>query len=58
VRIAPRCVLANASDPCLWAADYCTWAIQRKWERRDERAYELIAAAVASETLVELGPAT
>jgi hypothetical protein len=21
------------SDPCLQVADYCTWAIQRKWER-------------------------
>jgi hypothetical protein len=21
------------SDPCLQVADYCTWAIQRRWER-------------------------
>lgn len=32
----------SASDPCLQAADYCTWAIQRKWERKDLRSYELI----------------
>ena len=30
------------SDPCLQAADYCTWAIQRKWERSDTRSYDLI----------------
>ncbi|RVT46818.1 DUF3800 domain-containing protein [Rubrivivax albus] len=33
---------SSASDPCLQAADYCTWAIQRKWERGDSRSYELI----------------
>lgn len=30
------------TDPCLQLADYCTWAIQRKWERGDTRAYDLI----------------
>lgn len=30
------------ADPCLQIADYCTWAIQRKWERGDSRAYDLI----------------
>lgn len=30
------------TDPCLQIADYCTWAIQRKWERGDSRAYDLI----------------
>jgi hypothetical protein len=38
-----------ASDPCLQVADYCTWAIQRKRERGDERSYALIADKVASE---------
>jgi hypothetical protein len=33
---------SSASDPCLQAADYCTWAIQRKWERGDSRSYDLI----------------
>lgn len=33
------------TDPCLQIADYCTWAIQRKWEsvnQRDDRSYKLI----------------
>jgi hypothetical protein len=34
-----------AADPCLQIADYCTWAIQRKWESggKDTRSYDLIA---------------
>jgi hypothetical protein len=38
-----------ASDPCLWVADYCCWAIQRKWERGDDRSYRLIAGKIQSE---------
>ena len=38
-----------ASDPCLQIADYCSWAIQRKWETGDDRAYQLIGKRVASE---------
>lgn len=30
-------------------ADYCTWAIQRRWKDEDERSYELVCAAVRSE---------
>lgn len=37
------------SEPCLQIADYCTWAIQRKWERGDARAYDLIEKMVESE---------
>lgn len=37
------------TDPCLQVADYCTWALQRKWERGDERSYELIRAKIRSE---------
>lgn len=33
----------------LQVADYCTWAIYRKWVRQDERSYRLIASAVRSE---------
>lgn len=40
---------AGASDPCLWIADYCCWAIQRKWERGDTRSYDLISSKVRSE---------
>jgi hypothetical protein len=40
---------SSASDPCLQVADYCTWAIQRKWERDDERSYELIKDRISYE---------
>lgn len=39
-----------ASDPCLQVADYCSWAIFRKWERSDTRAYEIIADKIGLET--------
>lgn len=38
-----------ASDPCLQIADYCTWAIQRKWERGDTRSYDLIKSKIVYE---------
>lgn len=31
-----------AVDPCLQVADYCSWAIQRRFESRDDRSYDLI----------------
>ena len=37
------------SDPCLQLVDYCSWAIQRKWERSDFRSYQLIQEKVHSE---------
>ncbi|HEY5286242.1 MAG TPA: hypothetical protein VIJ50_03970 [Solirubrobacteraceae bacterium] len=40
------------SEPCLVVADYCTWAIQRRWEREDQRSHELIADKIASEVQV------
>ena len=33
----------------LQVADYCTWAVYRKWAKQDERSYRVIAAAVRSE---------
>jgi hypothetical protein len=33
----------------LQVADYCNWAIQRKWERNDSRSYDLIKSAIRSE---------
>ena len=36
-------------DPCLQVADYCTWAIQRKWEKGDERSHVLIADRITHE---------
>jgi len=38
-----------ASDPCLQLADYCAWAIQRKWERSDLRSYDLIKSRITRE---------
>lgn len=39
----------SASEPWLWIADYCAWAIQRKWERGDAAAYGRIRNRVATE---------
>jgi hypothetical protein len=40
---------SDASDPCLQVADYCAWAIQRKWERSDARSYDLIKHHIRTE---------
>jgi hypothetical protein len=37
------------SDPCLQVADYCTWAVQRKWESQDDRAYQRIEPKIKTE---------
>ena len=37
------------SDPCLQIADYCAWAIQRKWETGDTRSFDLVKAKVRTE---------
>jgi len=37
------------SDPCLQAADYCAWAVQRKWERNDARSFDLISSKLTYE---------
>jgi hypothetical protein len=39
----------SRSSPALQAADYCNWAIYRKWTDGDERSYSLIKEAVKSE---------
>jgi hypothetical protein len=61
VRVSARCphrvaFWPNMSEPCLVVADYCTWAIQRKWERGDRRSHELIASKIASEIQADPGP--
>jgi len=38
-----------ASDACLQVADYCCWAIKRKWEDGDLRSYRLIEDRIHSE---------
>lgn len=37
------------ADPCLQVADYCAWAIQKKWERGDVRSYDIIKNRVTYE---------
>ena len=39
------------TNPLLQVADYCAWALQRKWEREpsDTRSYDLIRDRIASE---------
>jgi len=59
VRASARCIhrvafWPNMSEPCLVVADYCTWAIQRKWERNDARSQILLADKIASETKIEV----
>lgn len=38
-----------SSDSCLQVADYCGWAIQRKWEAGDPEAHSRIISKVRSE---------
>lgn len=46
----------SSKDPLLWVADYCAWAIQRKWERGDTRSYNLISDKIITEfELFEFG---
>ena len=52
--VAPGSIMKTAmwsaaSDPCLQVADYCSWAIQRKWERSDYRSYDFIKDKVGME---------
>lgn len=37
------------SEPCLQVADYCCWALSRKWEKEDDRSYALIRHKISSE---------
>ena len=41
--------LESSQDPMLWAADYCAWAVQRKWEMEDARSYALIETRISTE---------
>jgi hypothetical protein len=42
-------VWSAACEPCLQIADYCCWAIQRKWEGGDLRSYVLVREKIATE---------
>lgn len=39
----------SRSSPCLQVADYCNWAIYKKWTEGDVRSYDLIKEAIKSE---------
>ena len=41
--------MQSSEDPCLWLADYCAWAVQRKFELACERARDRIANRIHSE---------
>lgn len=49
----PWCIDFRPSqcDPCLQLADYCAWAIQRRWEsdHKDMRSYNLIKDRISYE---------
>lgn len=49
---------SSATSPLLQVADYCAWAVGRKWERGDNRAYALIEDKIASEFNVFQGGTT
>jgi hypothetical protein len=40
---------ASAAHPCLQAADYCTWAVHKKWASGDTRPIAVINSFVRSE---------
>lgn len=46
------------ADTGLQIADYCSWAIQRKWERNDDRSYALVQDKIYSEFDVFSGGTT
>jgi hypothetical protein len=46
---------AANSDPCLQVADYCCWAVRRKWESGDFWAYRQIEEKIRSEVDVLKG---
>ena len=47
---------SSKSSMELQIADYCNWAIFRKWERGDSRSYDLIKRAIKSEfDIFEIG---
>ena len=45
---------ASAAHGALQAADYCLWAVQRKWKTGDERSYRLISDLIKTEVMFEL----
>lgn len=60
-QLAPRnkwevSFIDSAKEPLLWAVDYCAWALQRKWEQKDTRSYNIIKDKIKTEyDLWEIG---
>lgn len=53
-QVAPKAAFNTAfwpaaGEPCLQVADYCCWAIQRKWEGGDPNWHALIASKIKTE---------
>jgi hypothetical protein len=42
-------IMDSSKEPLLWAADYCAWAIQRRWEMNDDRSHKLIKDKIKTE---------
>ena len=40
---------ASAAHPCLQAADYCTWAVHKKWKDNELRPFNAVSRFVRSE---------
>ena len=43
-------VFPAGTDPCLIVADYCAWAIQKKWEHNNTLSYDLIKDRITFES--------
>ncbi len=41
--------IESSQDPCLWVADYCAWAVQRKWEMGEDHFYSKVKNKIATE---------
>lgn len=49
---------ASSSNACLQAADYCAYAVARKWERNDPRLYDLLRSRLTKTEWNVLGEET
>lgn len=42
----------HESNPWIQVADYCCWSVQRKWEKKDTRTYDLLRPKLQAAELV------
>ena len=52
------CPQGAASNPWIQVADYCSWAVFRKWERADARTYDQLVQRIAEPELDALRKGT